>query len=394
MSSTEIPRKSPNEFERLALKRTEKQCHLPSHGNYLGYSVGKLPPIEAGPVSIIQSENSHVWFDGGNLKIVDQQDNTVVVEGNDYPKDLTRNDSVNRLAGKTLILGGNGARCYYHWMVDILPKLGLLEKAGISLEEIDHFVVRSIHSEFQRSTLQALGIPLSKIYSVNQNPEFVAETIIHVRYYNMMGMGMQPFVPEFLKSSFSPQHKETIVERNFPLVERIRRKLWSKGDVSREVPVKKRLYISRPKGVRRGVSNNDEVEAFLETRGFTSLAMEGLSVTEQAKLLSTAEIVVSPHGGGLTNLVFCKPGTKVIELFGEHIFPYYYGLSNVCDLDYYAYVQNEEDIYRVIDAKTANEHGSNRGQTRLKSFRVELDKLGIILDQICQSNDNKLDLIA
>ncbi len=394
MTTTEIPRKSPNEIERLVLKRTEKQCHLSSHGNYLGYSVGQLPPIEAGPASIIQSENSYVWFDGGNLKIVDQQENTVAVEGNEYPKDLTRNDSVNRLAGKTLILGGNGARCYYHWMVDILPKLGLLEKAGISLEEIDHFIVRSIHSEFQRSTLQALGIPLSRIYSVNQNPEFFAETIIHVRYYNMMGMGMQPFVPEFLKSSFSPQLQETIVERSFPLVERIRSKLRSKGKTSRKISMIKRLYISRPKGVRRGVSNNDEVEAFLETRGFTSLAMEGLSVTEQAKLLSAAEIVVSPHGGGLTNLVFCNPGTKVIELFGEHIFPYYYGLSNVCDLDYYAYVQNEEDIYRVIDAKIANEHGSNRGRTRLKSFRVDLNKLGIILDQICQSNDKKLELIA
>ncbi len=61
-----------------------------------------------------------------------------------------------------------------------------------------------------------------------------------------------------------------------------------------------------------------------------------MSVTEQASCLASAEIVVAPHGAGLTNLVFCNPGTKVIEIFSPSYLPNcYWILSNVCGLDHY-----------------------------------------------------------
>lgn len=47
-------------------------------------------------------------------------------------------------------------------------------------------------------------------------------------------------------------------------------------------------------------------------------------------------MVISPHGAGLTNLVFCEPGTKVIELFPPaSSFPCYWTMSEICQLDYY-----------------------------------------------------------
>jgi capsular polysaccharide biosynthesis protein len=64
--------------------------------------------------------------------------------------------------------------------------------------------------------------------------------------------------------------------------------------------------------------------------------MESMSVAQQASLLANAKIVVAPHGGGLTNLVFCQPGTKVIEIFSpNYVYPCYWLVSNLVGLEYY-----------------------------------------------------------
>jgi hypothetical protein len=41
--------------------------------------------------------------------------------------------------------------------------------------------------------------------------------------------------------------------------------------------------------------------------------LEGMSVADQILLFQRAEFVISPHGAALANLIFCEPGTKVIE---------------------------------------------------------------------------------
>jgi hypothetical protein len=42
--------------------------------------------------------------------------------------------------------------------------------------------------------------------------------------------------------------------------------------------------------------------------------MEDYSLEEKAWLLGQAEVVMSASGGGMSNIVFCEPGTVVIEL--------------------------------------------------------------------------------
>jgi capsular polysaccharide biosynthesis protein len=51
--------------------------------------------------------------------------------------------------------------------------------------------------------------------------------------------------------------------------------------------------------------------------GFSTHMLEDLSFDEQITLFSQAEFVVAPHGAGLANLLFCQPGTKVLELCPE-----------------------------------------------------------------------------
>src|ERR1017187_7050040 len=41
--------------------------------------------------------------------------------------------------------------------------------------------------------------------------------------------------------------------------------------------------------------------------------LEGMSSVDQILLLQSAESIIGAHGAGLSNLLFCEPGTKVIE---------------------------------------------------------------------------------
>jgi hypothetical protein len=64
------------------------------------------------------------------------------------------------------------------------------------------------------------------------------------------------------------------------------------------------------------VINEDEVLAALTPLGFVAYKMEELSVADQARLFSQAEIVIAPHGAGLINMIFAQR-LSVIELFGS-----------------------------------------------------------------------------
>jgi capsular polysaccharide biosynthesis protein len=41
------------------------------------------------------------------------------------------------------------------------------------------------------------------------------------------------------------------------------------------------------------------------------------SVREQARAFRDASIIVSPHGAGLANIVYCDPGTPIVEVVPE-----------------------------------------------------------------------------
>jgi len=97
-----------------------------------------------------------------------------------------------------------------------------------------------------------------------------------------------------------------------------------------------RIYISRFKATRRRVINEAEVTKILNPLGFQLVFSELMSISEQASIFSSAKIIIAPHGAGLTNLVFCDPGTKVVEFFSpNYVNLTYWALSNQMNLEYY-----------------------------------------------------------
>lgn len=76
-----------------------------------------------------------------------------------------------------------------------------------------------------------------------------------------------------------------------------------------------KVYISR-RHASRGLGNEAAMESFLSQKGFITVTPERLTFSEQEETFSRARVIVGNHGAGFANLVWCEPGTRVIELFG------------------------------------------------------------------------------
>ena len=115
-----------------------------------------------------------------------------------------------------------------------------------------------------------------------------------------------------------------------PALDRLER-AQSKGGEPR------RLYVTRDGATTRRLLNEDELVATLDTEfGFEPVRNEALSLAEQAALYRNAEIVLGPHGAGLTNIVFAQRPRALIELYHSFPQPFFGTLAGALDLKYAA----------------------------------------------------------
>lgn len=113
-----------------------------------------------------------------------------------------------------------------------------------------------------------------------------------------------------------------------------------RGVVQRTLHGKKatntRLYIQR--AGRRQVVNEADVLRLLHRLGFTIIADVSRSYAEQLDLYYNAAFIVGPHGASFANIIGCRAGTHLVELFADAYVPGYFRyLAQLLDLNYAAY---------------------------------------------------------
>ncbi|GAA3408545.1 DUF563 domain-containing protein [Paenibacillus hodogayensis] len=188
-------------------------------------------------------------------------------------------DTVAVIADKT-----SGA--YFHWLLDVLPRIHILRQCGI---EPDRYVIYGKrNADFQYAALAALGIPERKV--VTSGPQLF--------------MQARRLVTPKLTRKLRPRWVYEFLRRDL---------MTARGIVP--LPTKKRLYISRANTGKRRVLNEAELLPVLKRFGFDVVTPEHLPLDRQIELFASAEVIAGPHGSGLTNMVFSPPGTTVVELF-------------------------------------------------------------------------------
>lgn len=76
----------------------------------------------------------------------------------------------------------------------------------------------------------------------------------------------------------------------------------------------KRIYVSRRGSLKHPLLNEAELEAALEARGFLVVRPEAWSIRDHIILFHRADLVVGATGVAMANVLFCRPGTQVVEI--------------------------------------------------------------------------------
>lgn len=131
------------------------------------------------------------------------------------------------------------------------------------------------------------------------------------------------------------------------------------------------VYISRAHAPDRRLEarNENDIHAFCRENGIEIVKPETLSFSDQMRLFNSAELVIAPHGAGLTNMVFGTARLQVLELnrrigSDDHLRPWFYMIASCLNLTY-AYLDGTAHPFSVSDIAAA--------VTALRSLRRSQD---------------------
>jgi len=123
----------------------------------------------------------------------------------------------------------------------------------------------------------------------------------------------------------------------------------------------KKIYLTR-RNASRSFANEEQVAELMMNKGYDVVIPETMDFSSQIALSQDASVVVAPHGAGLANLLWCHPGTKIVEIFS----PLYFN-------DCYARLSAQLKLpYRPLWAR----EGKGWGSVDLNKLAMTLDTLG------------------
>lgn len=181
---------------------------------------------------------------------------------------------------------------YGSFLFRILPKLQTLKNAGLG----DMPVMVPVYYQTMTDYLSLSGIAQSRIVPHYANAIYEIDQAIMISLRNS-----QAYLDDESLAYFSHMRNTYGVP--------------SQG---------RRLYLTRRTlgaasnaASTRIMRNEDELIQALEAHDFEIVEPSRLSAIEQIRLFSSASMIVGPSGSAMFNVVFCHPGTKLIDIESE-----------------------------------------------------------------------------
>ncbi len=118
-----------------------------------------------------------------------------------------------------------------------------------------------------------------------------------------------------------------------------------KTGVNLDFEMGNKIYVTRTKAKKRKIVNEVDVIILMKELDFKVIDFEDYNLDEQISIMHHTQILVSMHGAGLTNMIFCNPHASVLEisLQNQIMDKCYFNLANAMELKYY-YQFCESDI--------------------------------------------------
>ena len=228
-----------------------------------------------------------------------------------------------KISGKVVVLTRVNYDVYGHWLVDILGRLAMLEMYNYQYD----WLYVPYKQKYIKETLELLGIDKNKIINSVEPLHIEADELIVPSYITRR-------IPQRNISNFSPAHPAVMYCPEW-CIQWLREKFIPLAQKYLKNQFPKRIFISRKDASSRVINNEDEVFALFKKHGFERYNLGKLSFLEQVLLFHNAETIVSTHGSGLTNLIFCNPRTQVIEIFQNQFDSTFWNISHTMGLQHH-----------------------------------------------------------
>jgi capsular polysaccharide biosynthesis protein len=257
------------------------------------------------------SLGGHFLWEGRHLGIIQKRRRQVAVE-------------------RGFFLAGYGYFNYYHWMIEILPKLHYWGTVSHELREYPLLVGEAVYR--QQTFVDALQcwVKDPEVIILKDDLSYRVGDLLHINAPNTGPFNLL-------------EGEEVRVEDCLLRPEAVGAWRDRMGPRGPKVDGRGlRLFLARD-GSRRAYNQDEVLEVFL-CEGFQPVYLEKLSLNEQMRRMAAAEFVVGPTGAAWTNLVFCSAGTRALCWMAEQSsgFSFYSNIARIVgvDLRYVTYSTN------------------------------------------------------
>lgn len=169
---------------------------------------------------------------------------------------------------------------YYHVLTELIPRLEFI----LPLKGKVRLALAEPSPAFVWDALKMLGFAQNDFLFLKSDVRYSADTWL-----------MIPWGLNFIPERFS----------------------FVKNQLGLKTLPKRRIYITRKNENTRKIVNEDKLIPLLNAYGFEYVEAEKLSLNAQIKLFSEAEWIMSPHGAGLSNVLWMNQ-PKCIEIRPEN----------------------------------------------------------------------------
>ena len=238
-----------------------------------------------------------------------------------------------REVDKAIVLHSRYEDSYYHFLFDVVPKLEIIDRAGIATT-VPVIVTEGLAGK--KFFVEAIGLGLfgSRPVVVQGKKEIIAARELYV---------VRPDAYTERQLSFPAKRFGSIADSR----------------------ARDRLYISRSgtPGTSRQIINEEDLVARLRELGFSVIDPGRIPLADQIACFARSSIVVGPHGAGLANILF-RYGAPMalVEMINptQKYHHHFFQISTHCGYFYRATLNNTErgdeqtaSAYADIDAVIA-----------------------------------------
>ncbi len=232
----------------------------------------------------------------------------------------------------SLLTGGAGNQNYWHWLFDVLPRFELCRRIN-KLDKIDYFLLPSLLKNFQQETLDCLNIPKHKRIASEKYRHIKTKDLIITDHPVMISghatkdiLNIPIWISLWLKNTF--------LNQNIINNKKFKNRVYIDRNITNSKVLPQRMIV-----------NEDEIKKYLLKNNFCIVKLHETNFLDQINLFYHAECIVGLHGGGFGNIVFCKPGTKIIELKSLTSGDAIKNLATKNNLNYFSIEAKSEEIY-------------------------------------------------